>query len=378
MKAPCLRLVGERGDVIREIEMIDLPFVIGRGAENSLVLDDPKLSRSHARVELRGEDIYLVDLESRNGCFDKDGQKFSENKLSVGKSKFRIGKTWIEIEVFDELKGEVTVVDVEFLQPPSAAAAIPDFELKKEQLPPPPPRVNLRPPPPLTIAPIDQVREIEVPHDLFDSLRNLLMNPKFARGGFLLMAAFFTILYDHGFSGLLVDTFVHMVAIAVSAGISTSLTWSFAKWFGRPHRFFSIFSFYVFAYSVGIIMTEMYGYFRFVLPEYSSVAALILSASSLISFVIFLLNLRIIFDARKLIFRSLVGLFMSVWFLGTGAKVMKDPVRWRSISQLESFKSTPYRYPASIEVNTQRFLKELNESLEVFEEKSQKSFLKSD
>ena len=56
------------GRVIREAVFSTLPVTIGRGPDNSVVLTDPSVSRSHARIERpEGGGYRLVDLGSRNG-----------------------------------------------------------------------------------------------------------------------------------------------------------------------------------------------------------------------------------------------------------------------------------------------------------------------
>jgi FhaA, N-terminal domain/FHA domain len=42
-------------------------LTIGRGSENDLVLGDPRVSRRHARIQVRGGRLVLSDLDSRNG-----------------------------------------------------------------------------------------------------------------------------------------------------------------------------------------------------------------------------------------------------------------------------------------------------------------------
>ncbi|MBC7234272.1 MAG: protein kinase [Chloroflexi bacterium] len=44
-------------------------LTIGRGAENGLVLDSPRVSRRHARIEFDGTDYRVIDLDSTNGTF---------------------------------------------------------------------------------------------------------------------------------------------------------------------------------------------------------------------------------------------------------------------------------------------------------------------
>jgi pSer/pThr/pTyr-binding forkhead associated (FHA) protein len=60
-----LRWRGAAGDAVRQL---DAPVVrIGRGAENEMVVDEPAISRVHARVEGEAGTWRIVDLESTNG-----------------------------------------------------------------------------------------------------------------------------------------------------------------------------------------------------------------------------------------------------------------------------------------------------------------------
>ena len=64
-----------------------------------LLVDDPELSRRHARVEFKGDEIILQDLDSTNGTFMDDeriGQVLIENR-----SKFRVGSHEIALVITD-------------------------------------------------------------------------------------------------------------------------------------------------------------------------------------------------------------------------------------------------------------------------------------
>jgi pSer/pThr/pTyr-binding forkhead associated (FHA) protein len=63
-------------------------IVIGR-EEVDLALDDPEISRHHAAIEVRGDDILLLDLGSTNGTFVGD-QAVSQAPLE-NQSEFTIG-----------------------------------------------------------------------------------------------------------------------------------------------------------------------------------------------------------------------------------------------------------------------------------------------
>jgi predicted component of type VI protein secretion system len=70
----------DRGRVYRELE---IPVSIGREEGNSLRLNDERVSRFHAKVQLDGDDYILTDLESTNGT--------RVNGITVQIRRLRIG-----------------------------------------------------------------------------------------------------------------------------------------------------------------------------------------------------------------------------------------------------------------------------------------------
>ncbi|MGH9667702.1 MAG: FHA domain-containing protein, partial [Bryobacteraceae bacterium] len=58
-----------------------LPFLIGRGADNNLVLRDNRISRNHARIVADAGDYVLEDLKSRHGVF-VNGERVERQRLS--------------------------------------------------------------------------------------------------------------------------------------------------------------------------------------------------------------------------------------------------------------------------------------------------------
>ena len=75
----------EAGKVLQ----IDKTIVtVGRSACD-LIVEDPELSRRHAKVEINGPDATLHDLGSTNGTFVAD-ERISEAPLE-NSSKFRVG-----------------------------------------------------------------------------------------------------------------------------------------------------------------------------------------------------------------------------------------------------------------------------------------------
>lgn len=64
-------------------ELNQFPFVIGRHADNNLVLDDQRISRSHARIVQDKSEFKIEDLESRHGLYI-NGSPLEEHCLHSG------------------------------------------------------------------------------------------------------------------------------------------------------------------------------------------------------------------------------------------------------------------------------------------------------
>jgi predicted Zn finger-like uncharacterized protein len=76
--------------------------VIGR-VESDLNLDDPEVSRQHARLEIQGARVVLRDLGSTNGTFVNE-VKVAEAELQ-DRSEFRVGGTHLMLILRDEQAG---------------------------------------------------------------------------------------------------------------------------------------------------------------------------------------------------------------------------------------------------------------------------------
>jgi two-component system, cell cycle response regulator len=93
-------------------------ITIGRGRDNDIVLLRDCVSRRHARLELRGEDVIAVDLASTNGTFvNDDPKRVAERSLNRG-DQLKIGDTIFkylsgsEIEAqYHEIIFQMTVTD---------------------------------------------------------------------------------------------------------------------------------------------------------------------------------------------------------------------------------------------------------------------------
>ena len=94
MLAELVVLSGARAGAI--FELPDMPTVVGRSPEAHFQLDDPWISSMHAMFERRGADIWVVDLESRNGTF-LGGERVAEAPVHPG-CVLRFGRTDVRLE----------------------------------------------------------------------------------------------------------------------------------------------------------------------------------------------------------------------------------------------------------------------------------------
>jgi len=69
----------------------DIPTVLGRSPESHLQIGDPWISSMHAMFERRGDQIWVIDLESRNGTFVGD-ERVGEASVPDG-ALLRFGRT---------------------------------------------------------------------------------------------------------------------------------------------------------------------------------------------------------------------------------------------------------------------------------------------
>jgi FHA domain len=75
----------------------DVPTVLGRSPEAHLQVDDPWISSMHALFERRGGDVWVIDLESRNGTFVGE-ERVAEARLTAG-LVLRFGRTEVRVQV---------------------------------------------------------------------------------------------------------------------------------------------------------------------------------------------------------------------------------------------------------------------------------------
>jgi FHA domain-containing protein len=85
----------EAGD---EFQLNSAPLTVGRAGQNDLVLDgDEFASARHARIESRGDGVWVQDLESTNGTFVNGSRVVGAQRLNAG-DVLRVGETDLRVE----------------------------------------------------------------------------------------------------------------------------------------------------------------------------------------------------------------------------------------------------------------------------------------
>lgn len=59
-------------------------ILVGRAASADVRIDDPRVSRLHARIEMRDDGVYVEDLGSRNGTFVDGEPVVNSRQLASG------------------------------------------------------------------------------------------------------------------------------------------------------------------------------------------------------------------------------------------------------------------------------------------------------
>jgi pSer/pThr/pTyr-binding forkhead associated (FHA) protein len=103
------------------------PLVVGRGQDAQVVLDDPRASRSHARITPHGGTAVVEDLGSSNGTFVRGNQLHAPATIGPG-DDILIGVTVLELRSMAQIASQ-----------PSAVRAVPQAIAAQAAVPPPPP-----------------------------------------------------------------------------------------------------------------------------------------------------------------------------------------------------------------------------------------------
>ena len=145
------QLLARQGPRAGQAFDLNKPVVtIGREAGNDIVLEDPQVSRQHARLTLQGTSYVIEDLGSTNGSFINGRRVMTPTPLNPG-DKLGLGDT-VVLEVQGGLSAGETVVGRGQPQPvmpqPSPAFGAPPPPPPAYGAPPPPPGYGAPPPPP--------------------------------------------------------------------------------------------------------------------------------------------------------------------------------------------------------------------------------------
>jgi serine/threonine protein kinase len=89
---PLYVLLVTSGKLRREIPITEEPVVFGRGPTATVRLPDDYCSREHAKFEMRGDELWVVDLESRNGVFLHGERLLDDSRLDEG-DEVRMGRS---------------------------------------------------------------------------------------------------------------------------------------------------------------------------------------------------------------------------------------------------------------------------------------------
>ena len=96
-----VRLVVQRSPSLQEggeFPLNSAPVTVGRGGQNDLVLDgDEFASARHVRIEVRGDGVWVQDLDSTNGTFVNGARVAGAQRLDAG-DVLRVGETDLRVE----------------------------------------------------------------------------------------------------------------------------------------------------------------------------------------------------------------------------------------------------------------------------------------
>jgi hypothetical protein len=100
-KRRSVRLVVQRSPSLEEGDEFPLnsaPVTVGRGGQNDLVLSgDEFASARHARIEARGDGVWVEDLDSTNGTYVNGARVVGAQRVGAG-DVLRVGETDLVVE----------------------------------------------------------------------------------------------------------------------------------------------------------------------------------------------------------------------------------------------------------------------------------------
>ena len=115
----------DRGRIYREVA---IPVTIGREEGNSLRLNDERVSRFHAKVQLDGDDYILTDLESTNGT-RVNGTAVQIRRLRIG-DRVGVGRSLLLFGSNEEIAARIaSLAGVSELPTPLGNDDSPEFDV---------------------------------------------------------------------------------------------------------------------------------------------------------------------------------------------------------------------------------------------------------
>ena len=151
MAASGLQLLVQQGPRAGQLFDLDKPVVtLGREAGSDIVLEDPQVSRHHARLTLQAGGYVIEDLGSTNGTFINEQRLMGVQPITPG-DQIRLGDN-VVLSVSGSLDvGETVVGHGQAPTLPPSFGAPPPPSASSSAPPPPPPSFSA-PPLPLPMA----------------------------------------------------------------------------------------------------------------------------------------------------------------------------------------------------------------------------------
>lgn len=141
------QLLAQQGPRAGQSFDLNKPVItIGREASNDIVLEDPQVSRHHARLTLQGAGYVIEDLGSTNGTFINGQRVMGARPINDGDT-LGLGDT-VVLKVMGAAGAGETVVGAGQPQTMAASFGAPPPPSTYSPPPPPPPSTFGPPPPP--------------------------------------------------------------------------------------------------------------------------------------------------------------------------------------------------------------------------------------
>lgn len=88
-------------------QIVSIPFTIGREKTNRIILDDRRISRTHAQISRQGDDLVLDDLNTRNGT--QVNGEYIQSIAITPQMHIQIGSYVLELEPADAPSNDATI-----------------------------------------------------------------------------------------------------------------------------------------------------------------------------------------------------------------------------------------------------------------------------